>query len=236
MQYRPELLRESDRYRGRRRVATPPRSRYAAVITTAFVGAGIVAFGAGAGITDAKTDSLSGDTTAVSDSSVARAEAADRASRGDDRTLSTSITAAPNAWLLPFHNYRITSGFAMRWGKMHKGVDLALTEGTPYSAVHDGTVILAGWNGGYGYCIIIDHGNGLKTVYGHSSKLLVKVGDKVKAGQVIGLGGNTGHSFGSHLHLEIHVNDVAVNPIPWFKDHGVDLELEIEQAFDGSVG
>ena len=91
MQYRPELLRESDRYRGRRRVATPPRSRYAAVITTAFVGAGIVAFGAGAGITDAKTDALSGDTAALSESSSARAD------RRASSTMSEKL-GAMRAW------------------------------------------------------------------------------------------------------------------------------------------
>jgi murein DD-endopeptidase MepM/ murein hydrolase activator NlpD len=84
--------------------------------------------------------------------------------------------------------------------------------------------------------VVIDHGNGLKTVYGHNSRLLVKAGQRVKAADLISLSGNSGHSTGPHLHLEIHVNDVAVNPIPWFKKHGVDLELEIEQAYDGSVG
>lgn len=235
MQYRPELLRESDRYRGRRRAPAPPRSRYVAVVTTAFVGAGIVAFGAGAGIQDAKTDALMSDATALSEASDARVAAADRASRGDDRSLSTSISQAPNAWVLPAHDYRLTSLFKMRWGKMHKGVDIALDEGVPFSTVHDGTVVLSGWNGGYGYCVIVDHGNGLKTVYGHASKLLVKAGDKVKAGDIIALTGATGHSFGPHLHLEIHVNDVAVDPLPWFKQHGVDLDLEIEQAYDGSI-
>jgi murein DD-endopeptidase MepM/ murein hydrolase activator NlpD len=224
------MLKESDRYRGRRRAPTPPRSRYAAVITTAFVGAGIVAFGAGAGIHDAKTDELTADVSALSDAN-ARDLAADRANRGE-RALATSITStAPDAWVLPGHNYRLSSLFAMRWGKMHKGVDLALPEGTPYMAVHSGTVIFAGWYGGYGYAVIIDHGQGLQTVYGHSSKLLAKVGDQVKAGDVIALVGNTGHSFGSHLHLEIHVDGVAVDPLPWFKKHGVDLKMEIEEVY-----
>ncbi|MEV4415927.1 M23 family metallopeptidase [Catellatospora sp. NPDC049609] len=235
-QYRPELVRESDRYRGRRRVARPSRSRYAAVVTTAFVGAGIVAFGAGAGISDAKTDALIGDAAALSAADVAgRGDAADRASRGEDRTLSTSISSAPNAWVLPAHDFRLTSRYGQRWGKLHKGVDVALNEGVPFATLHAGTVVLSGWNGGYGKCVIVDHGNGVRTVYGHASSLLVKVGDKVQAGDIIALTGSTGHSFGPHLHLEVHVNDVAVDPIPWLKKRGLDLELEIEAAFDGSI-
>jgi murein DD-endopeptidase MepM/ murein hydrolase activator NlpD len=84
--------------------------------------------------------------------------------------------------------------------------------------------------------VIIDHGvdangNRLQTVYGHASKLLVKEGQVVKAGDIIALAGNTGHSFGTHLHLEIHVNGQVVNPVPWFKDHGVDFFLETEAVF-----
>jgi murein DD-endopeptidase MepM/ murein hydrolase activator NlpD len=222
VQYRPTLLREGDRYRGRRRAPAPPRSRYVAVVTTAFVGAGIVAFGAGASIKDAKTDALVGD-TALSELSSARVEAADRANRGEDRALSTSITQAPNAWVLPAHDYRLSSVFGQRWGRAHKGVDLAVDEGTPVAAMHDGVIVLARYNGGFGYCVIIDHGNGVKTLYGHNSRLMLKEGTRVKAGDIIALAGTTGHSTGPHIHLEVHVNDVAVNPTPWFKQQGVDL-------------
>jgi murein DD-endopeptidase MepM/ murein hydrolase activator NlpD len=234
VQYRPTLLREGDRYRGRRRAPAPPRSRYLAVVTTAFVGAGVVAFGAGAGIKDAKTDALVGE-TAASELSSARLEAAERAGRGEDRSLSTSIAQSPNAWVLPNHDYRLTSLFGQRWGKAHKGVDIAVPEGTPVAAMHEGIIVLAAYNGGYGNQVIIDHGNGIKTTYGHNSRLMVKEGQRVKAGDIIAISGSTGHSTGPHVHLEIHVNDVAVNPLPWFKAHGVDLELEIEQAYDGSV-
>jgi murein DD-endopeptidase MepM/ murein hydrolase activator NlpD len=203
------------------------------VITTAFVGAGIVALGAGAAMPDAKADANSLDGL---DSSVLaefdRSTSVDQASRSD-RTggASNSVANASDAWLLPLHDYTFTSPSGIGWDKTHKGVDLAAPEGTTYNAVHGGKVILAKWFGGYGNCIMIDHGNGLMTVYGHSSQLLVKEGDTVTAGQAIGLVGNTGHSFGSHLHMEIHVNGVAVDPLPWFKTHGVDLKLEMEQVY-----
>jgi murein DD-endopeptidase MepM/ murein hydrolase activator NlpD len=234
VQYRPEPLRESDRYRGRRRAPSPPRSRYAAVITTAFIGAGVVAFGAGAGFKDAKVDALNSDAASVADAGMERDLAADRPSR--EKGLNSSINQAPKeAWILPFRHYRVTSLFGQRWGRLHAGVDLGgIPEGTPFGAVHDGVVVLARFNGGYGNCVIIDHGNGLQTVYGHASKLLVKEGQLVKAGDIIALIGNTGHSFGAHLHLEIHVDGQAVNPIPWFKEHGVDFFLETEAVFGGA--
>jgi murein DD-endopeptidase MepM/ murein hydrolase activator NlpD len=235
VQYRPEMLRESDRYRGRRRAPSPPRSRYAAVVTTAFVGAGVVALAAGAGIQDAKVDAITADASSIADVDAARQQAIDRASRGD-RTLATSISStAPDAWLLPLHNYSLTSKYGQRWGRLHAGVDLALPEGTPIMAMHKGIVILAGWNGGYGNCVMIDHGNGLVTLYGHNSALMVKVGQEVNAGDVISKLGNTGFSTGPHLHLEIHVNGKAQDPIPFFKEHGVDLKMEIEDVFGGSA-
>lgn len=238
MQYRPELLRESDRYRGRRRAPTPPRSRYAAVITTAFIGAGIVAFGAGAGLKDAKVDALNADAASLSDANDLQRElAADRPSRGE-KGLNSSISQGPkDAWVLPFRGYRVTSLYGQRWGRLHAGIDLGGTrEGTPFGAVRDGKVILARYNGGYGLCVIIDHGDGLETVYGHASKLLVKEGQEVKAGDVIALIGNTGHSFGAHLHLEIHINGVAQNPVGFFKQKGVDFFLETEAVYGDTTG
>ena len=98
--------------------------------------------------------------------------------------------------------------------------------------MHDGKVILAGWYGGYGYC-----GDGRsrqrpgQAVYGHSSRLIVKEGDTVKAGDQLGLVGSTGHSYGPHLHLEIHVNGKPQDPVPWFKQHGVDLKLQMESVY-----
>lgn len=232
MQYRPELLRESDRYRGRRRAPTPPRSRYAAVITTAFVGAGVVAFGAGAGLQDAKVDALGSETSALADLAAQRDLAANRPARGE-RTLESSINQAPpDAWVLPMRGYRVTSDFGQRWGRLHAGLDMAgIREGHPINAVHDGKVIVAGWSGGYGYAVFIDHGDGLVTVYGHNSKLYVEVGQEVKAGDIISGAGNTGHSYGTHLHLEIRINDRPVDPIKFFKERGVDFYLEMEAVY-----
>jgi murein DD-endopeptidase MepM/ murein hydrolase activator NlpD len=237
---RQRLSSEPDRYRGRRRVPTPPRKRYAAVVTTAFVGAGVVAMGAGAAMPDAKAISPSAlsdiDRGLNPDQLAERAEAAERASRDEARGLTTSMNQAkPDVWLLPVHDYRFTSPYGIRWGKLHAGVDLAVPEGTPYHAVHAGTVKLARWYGGYGYCVMIDHGNGLETVYGHSSKLLVKEGQHVEAGDTLGLVGNTGHSFGAHLHLEIHVNGQPKDPITWFRGVGVDIKLETEAIYGGVV-
>lgn len=107
----------------------------------------------------------------------------------------------------------ITSRFGSRWGTNHKGLDYGAAMGTPIKAAAEGTVTFAGWNsGGYGYLVIISHGNGVQTYYGHCSELLCKVGDYVYAGDKIAKVGNTGDSQGSHLHFEIRVNDVAYNP------------------------
>lgn len=94
----------------------------------------------------------------------------------------------------------------------HKGLDIAAKIGTPIKAVADGKVTYSGVMGGYGNLIIIDHGNGITTRYGHCSKLYVKLGKQVKAGELIAAVGNTGNSTGPHLHFEIRQNGVYVNP------------------------
>jgi len=108
---------------------------------------------------------------------------------------------------------RITSYYGYRSGGFHSGIDIDGVTGQPYYAASAGKVVLAGYAGGYGYCIIIDHGNGVATRYAHSSKLLVGVGDQVSKGQNIGLVGSTGKSTGSHLHFEVIVNGSTVNPL-----------------------
>ena len=97
--------------------------------------------------------------------------------------------------------------------KLHTGVDINVGYGTPVYAADGGTVILAGWNGGYGNCIVINHGNGLTTLYGHLSSINVSVGQSVGRGQTIGLVGSTGNSTGPHLHWEVAVNGQRVNPL-----------------------
>jgi murein DD-endopeptidase MepM/ murein hydrolase activator NlpD len=231
---RQRLSSEPDRYRGRRRVPTPPRSRYAVVVTTAFVGAGVVALGAHS-LPDAKTMSPSAlaadlqNASATSQDAAARAADADRASRDNDRgNLESTLAQPADVWVLPLHGYDFTAPYGMRWGKLHAGVDLAAAEGTPYHAIHAGTVTTARWFGGYGYCVIVKHADGTESIYGHSSKILVKEGQQVKAGDELGLVGNTGHSYGSHLHLEIHVNGEPKDPIPWLREKGVDIQEETQ--------
>jgi murein DD-endopeptidase MepM/ murein hydrolase activator NlpD len=241
---RQRLSSEPDRYRGRRRVPTPPRSRYAAVVTSAFVGAGVVAMGAGAALPDAKAvdpSALAGldGSAAVAEDLADRTEAADRASRDDAERggLATSMTQqAPDVWLLPGEGYQFTSPYGMRWGKLHAGVDLALPEGSAVKAVHAGVVTRAGWYGGYGNVVIINHGNGVETVYGHNSAVRVKVGQRVQAGDRIADVGSTGHSYGSHIHLEVHVDGVPQDPIRWLRAKGVDIKLEVEAIYGGVVG
>lgn len=103
------------------------------------------------------------------------------------------------------------------YNKWHSGIDYAANRGTPIKAAEDGTVILAGVNGGYGNCVIIDHGGGVSTLYGHADKLLVKTGQDVIKGQTIALVGSTGLSTGPHLHFEVRVNGETQDPLKWAK-------------------
>ena len=94
----------------------------------------------------------------------------------------------------------------------HTGLDIACSSGTNIKVVAEGKVVFAEMNGAYGNLIKVDHGNNVQTWYAHCSKIIAKVGQKVKAGDVIGKVGSTGNSTGPHLHLEIRINDTAVNP------------------------
>ena len=107
----------------------------------------------------------------------------------------------------------VSSGFGSRWGRNHNGVDLAAPCGTAITAADTGIVTFAGWNsGGYGNLVIIDHGDGTETYYGHCSEILVKEGDIIRQGELIAKVGSTGRSTGNHLHFEIRVNGTSVNP------------------------
>ena len=107
----------------------------------------------------------------------------------------------------------VTSGYGTRWGRMHEGIDIAAPSGTPIAAAAAGTVIYAGWMGGYGNLVVLDHGNGLATAYGHQSSIAVANGQTVAQGQVVGYVGSTGHSTGPHLHFEVRVNGAPVDPL-----------------------
>jgi murein DD-endopeptidase MepM/ murein hydrolase activator NlpD len=233
------LSSEPDRYRGRRRVPTPPRSRYAVVVTSAFVGAGVVALGAASQLPDAKAVNPTvlqnlEEAASAGDALAERTAEGERASRGEERDTNVKISEAQaeaDAWLLPLNDYQFTSAYGVRFGKLHAGIDLAAPEGTPYMAVHAGKVTSAGYHGGYGYSITIKHADGSEMIYAHSRRLLVKSGDKVKAGQVIGEVGNTGYSYGTHLHLEVHVKGAPTDPIVFLREHGVDIKLRIESVY-----
>lgn len=111
----------------------------------------------------------------------------------------------------------LTSRFGWRYRRHHDGIDLAAPRGTPIYAARDGVVAFAGWKGGYGRVVYLDHGGGVTTVYGHASSLSVQAGQRVKKGQLIARVGCTGSCTGSHLHFEVRVNGRAVNPLPYLR-------------------
>jgi murein DD-endopeptidase MepM/ murein hydrolase activator NlpD len=238
---RQRLSSEPDRYRGRRRVPTPPRSRYAVVVTSAFVGAGVVALGAASHLPNAKAISpevLQNLQSAHVASDALNNRTADNhaASRSEDRSVAKTKVAdasASDVWMLPMDDYTFTSAFGVRWGALHAGIDLADPEGTAYKAIHSGTVTKAGYYGGYGYAITIRNDDGTEVIYAHSRRLFVKTGEKVKVGQIIGEVGDTGASYGTHLHLEIHVGGQPVDPVPFLRERGVDIQLQVESIYAG---
>lgn len=112
---------------------------------------------------------------------------------------------------------RISSPFGPRWGRMHEGIDIAIPIGNSVHAAADGKVAYGGWINGYGWAVIIDHGGGYRTLYGHNSKVLVTGGDRVKQGQVIAKSGNTGRSTGPHVHFEVQKNGRPVDPMSYLR-------------------
>jgi murein DD-endopeptidase MepM/ murein hydrolase activator NlpD len=108
-----------------------------------------------------------------------------------------------------------TSPFGYRWGRLHAGVDIGAPNGTPIYAADGGRVVLSGWTGGYGNYTCIQHTASMSTCYAHQSRYATSAGAQVKRGQLIGYVGNTGHSFGDHLHFEVRINGNPVNPVPY---------------------
>lgn len=111
----------------------------------------------------------------------------------------------------------ISSKMGYRWGKMHKGIDIARPSDRTIKAADNGVVVSAGWNGGYGKKIVIDHQNGFRTVYAHLSSINVRVGQTVPKGTKIGVMGSTGDSTGVHLHFEVYKNGRLQNPLNYLR-------------------
>jgi murein DD-endopeptidase MepM/ murein hydrolase activator NlpD len=111
----------------------------------------------------------------------------------------------------------ITSGYGLRHGEMHHGIDIAAPTGTPIKAARAGTVVYAGWRSVYGRTVIVDHGDGTRALYGHASAILVRKGQKVKAGQSLARVGKSGRATGPHLHFELHQGERTVNPLAYLK-------------------
>ena len=139
--------------------------------------------------------------------------------------LPVTLARTAALWVNPNPTGTVTSCFGPRWGRMHEGVDLAAPDGTPIVAAGAGVVVRAGVAAGYGNAVLIDHGNGFLTHYGHLSAIGVRVGEHVAAGQQIGNEGSTGHSTGPHLHFEVHQGYYKnpIEPTAWMHQHGVDI-------------
>ncbi len=121
------------------------------------------------------------------------------------------VVIPPNAVRWPLVE-RVTSEYGPRWGRIHEGIDIAGTHGAPINSAESGRVDHAGWIGGYGNTVIVDHGGGMTTLYGHMHDFAVSAGETVSIGQVLGYVGNSGLSQGPHLHFEVRVDSVPVNP------------------------
>lgn len=116
-------------------------------------------------------------------------------------------------WKMPLESTPVTSRFGYRWGRNHLGTDLDLQMRDPIYSAFDGIVRIKSYDRyGFGYYVVIRHKNGLETIYGHQSKILVEIGQEVKAGEQIGKGGSTGRSTGSHLHFELRYRGLAFDP------------------------
>ncbi|MDQ3890190.1 MAG: peptidoglycan DD-metalloendopeptidase family protein [Actinomycetota bacterium] len=148
----------------------------------------------------------------ASRSSTPSSSGSSSASSSEGAGASSGEGAASSSGLIWPVSGPITSGFGMRWGRMHAGIDIGAPAGTPVQAAASGRVIEAGWMSGYGNLVVIDHGNGLATAYGHLSAIWVG-GGLVSQGQGIGAVGCTGSCTGDHLHFEVRVNGAPVDPL-----------------------
>jgi murein DD-endopeptidase MepM/ murein hydrolase activator NlpD len=155
-----------------------------------------------------------------------RVEEQQRATRTAKRKAAAKAKAEREGkrWVRPIKTWNITSGFGWRWGKTHDGIDLGASTGTPVYAMSKGVVIGSFYDSSFGNKLEIRYWDGSISWYGHLSKRLAQKGDTVMPGELVGLVGNTGHSFGSHLHLEFQkseATDSPIDPMPWLRKHGL---------------
>jgi murein DD-endopeptidase MepM/ murein hydrolase activator NlpD len=218
------------------------------VVASAFVGAGIVALGAATSMPNAEDidpailQSLE-NASLTANGIAERANDTDRASRSDGRDAAgaqlPSDADLTDAWALPLDEVVFTSAYGLRRmdAEMHTGIDLYAEEGTPYKAVHGGVVLRGNETDvhmeGHGLAVIVQHDDGTQTLYAHSSKVLVTKDQRVEAGDVLGEVGDTGHSWGAHLHIEIRLPGETnpTDPVPVLRDHGIDIKLGVETAY-----
>jgi murein DD-endopeptidase MepM/ murein hydrolase activator NlpD len=144
----------------------------------------------------------------------AREAAGQVAKDGLSRLPKAGSGVSPSGFIWPVQGV-LTSGFGPRWGRMHTGIDIAAPSGTPIHAAKAGEVIFTGWLGGYGNAVILDHGDGIATLYGHQSRIGCTEGQILNQGDVLGFVGTTGHSTGNHLHFEVRVDTKPRNPRPY---------------------
>ncbi|MEV4638180.1 M23 family metallopeptidase [Actinoplanes sp. NPDC049548] len=190
-----------------------------------------------AGASSNTTTSDATTTTSSDATAIPAAAAAPVQVKGDAAAADLANTASPFAaqrlkakpmplWVNPMPEGAVTSCMGPRWGRLHAGVDLAAASGTPIRAAGKGVVVAAGPAEGYGNAVLIDHGNGYLTHYGHMSVITAKLGQHVEAGDQIGEEGSTGHSTGPHLHFEVHKGSYhnPIEPTQWMHEHGVDIQ------------
>ncbi|MET8714051.1 M23 family metallopeptidase [Streptomyces sp. NPDC004735] len=214
----------------------PSMSRVSGAVVAAGLGASMV-FGAGAAFASgttgtADTAALAGAATAnsVAQQATAQSKAAEKAKMSKAEKAEAEKKAAAKkkaaSWEAPVNKYVLSATYGTggdRWASKHSGQDFAVPIGTKVEAAHTGRVVKAGPNGGgdgpaYGNAIVIKHANGKYSQYAHLSKIDVKIGDRVKTGEKIGLSGNTGNSSGPHLHFEIRTTPnygSAINPVSY---------------------
>jgi murein DD-endopeptidase MepM/ murein hydrolase activator NlpD len=166
---------------------------------------------------------------------------------GGEETVTAYSSPVPMAGIsvpsrMPLEGAALTSGFGMRTHpvlggrRQHHGIDLAAPTGTPVYATADGIVGRADWYSSYGLYISINHGGSMETRYAHLSRLAVAAGDNVKKGDLIGYVGSTGRSTGPHLHYEVRVEGIAVNPIPYMVESEAQLAYARDARLTGQGG